>query len=229
MGRRRTGVLISGSGTNLQALLDATAGGDSAAEIVLVISNRADAYGLERARRAGVPAAVIEHGRFAERAGFDAAIDRALREAGVELVCLAGFMRRLTEGFVAAWHDKLLNIHPSLLPAFRGLRPHERALEAGVRLSGCTVHLVRAEVDAGPILLQGVVPVRPDDTPATLAARVLEVEHVCYPRALELMASGGLRVEGERVIAADAAAEAARLVLHPALRDQPTISMAPKK
>jgi phosphoribosylglycinamide formyltransferase-1 len=229
MGRRRTGVLISGSGTNLQALLEATAGADSAAEIVLVISNHADAYGLERARRAGVPTAVIEHSRFTAREGFEAAIDQTLREAGVELVCLAGFMRRLTGAFVAAWHDKLLNIHPSLLPAFRGLRPHERALEAGVRLSGCTVHLVRAEVDAGPILLQGVVPVRPDDTPATLAARVLEVEHVCYPAALELVARGRLRVVGERVAALDAAAEAARLVLHPTLLDQPTISMAAKK
>lgn len=229
MGRRRTGVLISGSGTNLQALLDTTAGGDSAAEIVLVIGNRADAYGLERARRAGVPTAIIEHGRFAERAGFEAAIDRALREAGVELVCLAGFMRRLTEGFVAAWHDRLLNIHPSLLPAFRGLQPHERALEAGVRVSGCTVHLVRAEVDAGPILVQGVVPVLAEDTAATLAARVLKLEHACYPRALQLMAGGRLRVVGERVVAADAEAEAARLVLHPALLGQPTISIAAKK
>lgn len=229
MERRRTGVLISGGGSNLQALLDATAGAPAAAEIAVVISNEAEAYGLERARRAGVPTAIIEHRRFAEREAFEAVVDRALREAGVELVCLAGFMRRLTAGFVAAWRDKLLNIHPSLLPAFRGLAPHARALEAGVRVSCCTVHLVRAEVDAGPILVQGVVPVLADDTAETLAARVLEVEHLCYPRALQLVASGRLQILGERVTAADAAAEAARLVLHPVLRDHPTISIAAKK
>lgn len=229
MARRRTAVLISGGGSNLQALLDATAQDAVAAEIVLVISNRADAHGLERARRAGVPAKLIAHDRFATREAFEAVVDRALRKAGVELVCLAGFMRRLTASFVAAWHDKLLNIHPSLLPVFRGLRPHERALEAGVRISGCTVHLVRAEVDAGPILVQGVVPVQADDTAETLARRVLEIEHLAYPQALLLFAAGRLRVEGERVVAGDPAAEAARLLLHPALRAQPTISIAAKK
>lgn len=216
MDRRRTAVLISGGGSNLQALLDATARPDAAAQIVLVISNRAEAFGLERARRAGVPTVVLAHGAFPGRAAFEAAVDAELRAAAVELICLAGFMRRLTADFVDTWRDRLLNIHPSLLPAFRGLHPHEQALAAGVRVSGCTVHLVRPELDAGPILLQGIVPVRPDDTPATLAARVLEVEHLCYPKALELAASGRLRVNGDRVALGDAGQ--ALPILHPSLR-----------
>lgn len=217
MGRRRVAVLISGGGSNLQALLDDTARPDAAAEIVLVISNRADAFGLQRAGRAGVPTAVLPHETFADRAAFDAAVDEQLRAARVELVCLAGFMRKLTKEFVEAWRDRLLNIHPSLLPAFRGLHPHEQALQAGVRVSGCTVHLVRPEVDAGPILLQGIVPVLPDDTPATLAARVLELEHFCYAAALELVAGGSLVCDGERLVDADPTAPTKRLFLHPML------------
>jgi phosphoribosylglycinamide formyltransferase-1 len=204
MARRRTAVLISGAGSNLQALLDATEAPGSAAGIDLVVSNRADAFGIERARRARVPAEVLDHRRFSERAGFDAALDRLLREAGIELVCLAGFMRVLTPDFVEWWRDRLLNIHPSLLPAFPGLSTHERALAAGVRVHGCTVHLVRPELDDGPILVQGVVPVLPGDDAPALAARVLEVEHRCYPLALEQVASG--------------APTGRRLVVHPLLK-----------
>jgi phosphoribosylglycinamide formyltransferase-1 len=190
MARRRTAVLISGGGSNLQALLDATEAPGSAARIDLVVSNRADAFGIARARRAGVPVEVIDHRRFPDRADFDGAVDRRLRAAEIELVCLAGFMRVLTPAFVERWRDRLLNIHPSLLPAFPGLRTHERALAAGVRVHGCTVHLVRPELDEGPILVQGVVPVLTGDDARTLAARVLEVEHRCYPLALEQVASG---------------------------------------
>jgi phosphoribosylglycinamide formyltransferase-1 len=212
---RRTAVLISGSGSNLQALLDAAEAGRVAAEVALVVSNRADAFGLERARRKGVPASVLDHRGFADRASFEARLDAILRDAGIELVCLAGFMRVLTAGFVEAWRDRLLNIHPSLLPAFPGLHTHERALEAGCRVHGCTVHLVRPTLDLGPILVQGVVPVLPADDAATLAARVLEIEHRCYPLALDLMASGMVAVDGDRVALPP---DARRLVVHPLLR-----------
>ncbi len=197
--RKRVGVLISGRGSNLQALIDACQQPDFPAAIATVISNRPDAYGLERARQAGIPTTTIDHKGFTTRQAFDAALDGALREAGCELICNAGFMRLLTLGFVEAWRDRQLNIHPSLLPAFRGLHPHERALEAGVRLSGATVHFVRAEMDAGPIVLQAAVPVLGGDTPDSLAVRVLEAEHVIYPRALALVASGQAWVEGETV------------------------------
>jgi phosphoribosylglycinamide formyltransferase 1 len=197
--RKRVGVLISGRGSNLQALLDACAAPDFPAEIAVVISNRPDAYGLERARQAGVTGLTIDHKVYRSRREFDAALDAALRDAGCELICSAGFMRLLTDGFVEAWRDHQLNIHPSLLPAFRGLHPHERALETGVRLSGATVHFVRAEMDAGPIVLQAAVPVLTTDTPDDLAARVLSAEHIIYPRALALVASGEAWVEGEVV------------------------------
>ncbi len=213
---RRTAVLISGSGSNLQALLDATALPGSSAEIVLIVSNRADAFGLERARRAGVPARVIPHRGYPDRASFDAAVDAALRDAGVELVCLAGFMRLLTAPFVEAWRDRMLNIHPSLLPSFRGADAHVQALMAGVRVSGCTVHLVRPEMDTGPILLQGLVPVLPDDTVETLSRRTLEVEHVCYPRALELLASGRVTIAAG-LARIDGIAPGRLLVRHPLL------------
>ncbi|HMR29589.1 MAG TPA: phosphoribosylglycinamide formyltransferase [Geminicoccaceae bacterium] len=213
---RRTAVLISGSGSNLQALLDATAAPGASAEIVLVVSNRAEAFGLQRARRAGVPALVVPHRDFPDRPSFDAALDAALREAGVELVCLAGFMRLLTGPFVEAWRDRMLNIHPSLLPSFRGADAHVQALAAGVRITGCTVHLVRPEMDTGPILLQGLVPVLPGDTVETLSRRTLEVEHVCYPRALDLVASGRVSVEAGR--ARIAGIEPGRLLVrHPML------------
>ena len=196
MGAKRTAVLISGGGSNLQALLDAP---QAAAEIALVVSNRPDAYGLERARRHGVPAELLDHRSFASREAFEARLDRLLRDAGIELVCLAGFMRVLTPSFVEAWHDRLLNIHPSLLPAFPGLHTHARALAAGCQVHGCTVHLVRPTLDDGPILVQGVVPVLPDDDAASLAARVLEVEHRCYPIALDLLARGTVAIDGNRV------------------------------
>lgn len=200
MARLRLGVLISGSGTNLQALIDDCAGADAASEIALVIANRADAFGLTRARRAGLPHHVIDHRTCESRAAFDAALSAALEAGGVDLVCLAGFMRILTAGFVDRWRDRLINVHPSLLPAFKGRDTHARALAAGVRVSGCTVHFVRPEVDSGPIIVQAAVPVLPDDTPARLAARVLRQEHRCYPHAVRLIAAGRVAVEGARAV-----------------------------
>jgi phosphoribosylglycinamide formyltransferase 1 len=197
--RKRVGVLISGRGSNLQALIDACRRAEFPAEIAAVISNRPDAYGLGRAREAGIAALAIDHKAYSSRKAFDAALDAALRDRGCELICNAGFMRLLTLGFVEAWRDRQLNIHPSLLPAFRGLHPHERALEAGVRLTGATVHYVRSEMDAGPIVMQAAVPVLAGDSAETLAARVLEAEHVIYPRALAMVASGQAWVEGETV------------------------------
>ena len=199
MARLRAGVLISGRGSNLQALIDACAKSDYPAEIALVISNDAGAAGLARAAKAGIATRVIEHGGFPTREAFDAALDRALSERGIELVCLAGFMRVLTPGLVAAWRDRLINIHPSLLPAFRGLHTHERALAAGVRLHGCTVHFVGPEVDEGPIIVQAAVPVLPGDDAELLAARVLAAEHRCYPLAVKLIAQGRVRVTEGRV------------------------------
>ncbi|HEX4890659.1 MAG TPA: phosphoribosylglycinamide formyltransferase [Alphaproteobacteria bacterium] len=202
-GRLKTCVLISGSGTNLQALIDACAAPDFPAEIVLVISNRADAGGLDRARRAGIPTRIIPHKDYASREAFDAAIDAALRAAGVEFVCLAGFMRLLTAGFVNQWRDRLINIHPSLLPAFKGIDAVEQALAAGVSKTGCTVHFVRPEMDAGPILLQAEVPVEVADTSETLHDRIRQAEHRCYPEALRLISAGKVRVDGESVIFAE--------------------------
>jgi phosphoribosylglycinamide formyltransferase-1 len=193
------GVLISGRGSNLKALLDACAAPDFPAKIALVISNKANAAGLDYARAAGIPAEVIEHRAFADRAAFDAALDARLRAHGVDLVCLAGFMRLLSEGFVAGWHDRLINIHPSLLPAFPGIDVQQRAIDAGVRFSGCTVHFVRAAMDDGPIIIQAAVPVLPEDDADRLAARILEAEHVCYPLAVRWLAEGRLAVEGNRV------------------------------
>ena len=212
MARARVAVLISGGGTNLQALLDRAAAADAPFAIVQVISNRADAGGLARAERAGIATAVVPHRQFARREAFDEAIGAALAAASPDLVCLAGFMRVLGPDLVEAWRDRMLNIHPSLLPAFPGLDTHRRALEAGVRVHGCSVHLVRPALDAGPIVVQGIVPVRADDTAAELHARVLEVEHRCYPLALEHLAGGRVRVEDERAIVSGRT-----LVLHPAL------------
>jgi phosphoribosylglycinamide formyltransferase 1 len=210
--RRRTAVLISGRGSNLRALIEACARPDASAEVVLVISNRVDAAGLYHARNCGIATETIPHGAFATQVGFENAIDRSLHEHGIALVCLAGFMRVLSPWFVERWRDRLLNIHPSLLPAFRGLQTHRRVLEAGVRFTGCTVHLVRAEVDDGPIIVQAVVPVRPDDDDVSLAARVLAAEHRCYPVALELVASGRARVTEERILVDGATAPDAVLL-----------------
>ena len=200
MTRKRVGVLISGRGSNLGALIEACKAPDYPAKIVLVISNIPSAQGLLRAESALIPALVINHKDFATREGFDAALDTALNEAGVELLCNAGFMRLHSEGFVARWRNRHLNVHPSLLPAFRGLHSHARVLEAGATITGCTVHFVRPEMDTGPIVAQAAVPVLPDDTPESLGARVLDAEHRLYPHALRLVASGEVRVDDEHVV-----------------------------
>lgn len=199
MAALKLGVLISGRGTNLQALIDRCAEPSFPATIAVVISNRADAAGLTRAAEAGIATEVIAHGDHDGRASFDAEISRTLAGHGVELVCLAGFMRLLGAPFVDAWRDRLINIHPSLLPAFKGLDTHARALKAGVKFTGCTVHFVRAEMDVGPIIAQAAVPMRPGDTEGTLAARVLGAEHRAYPLAVRLIAEGRVRVVGEGV------------------------------
>ena len=188
---RRVGILISGRGSNMTALIDAARAPEYPAEIALVLSNRADAAGLVHASAAGIPSAAIDHRKFPrDRAGHEAAIDAALREAGVELVCLAGYMRLLTPFLVQRWAGKMLNIHPSLLPAFPGLDTHASALATGVKLHGCTVHLVTETMDEGPILAQAAVPVLPGDTEAILAARVLAQEHRIFPAALAAFITG---------------------------------------
>ena len=199
MAELKIAVLISGRGTNLQALIDACAADDYPARIVLVVSNEPAAKGLGRARAANIASTVIDHHDYPSREAFDAALAEAIRESGADLVCLAGFMRVVADEFVRQWRDRLINIHPSLLPAFPGLNTHARALEAGVRFSGCTVHFARTELDAGPIIAQAVVPVRSDDTPDSLADRVLEAEHRIYPMALRLIAEGRVRVTNETV------------------------------
>jgi phosphoribosylglycinamide formyltransferase 1 len=198
MARLRLGVLISGRGSNLEALIAACAAPDFPAEIDLVLADR-DAAGLVYAEAAGIPHGVIARRDYPDRNGFDAALDAALRGAGVELVCLAGFMRVLGPAFVAVWHDRVINIHPSLLPAFPGLDTHRRALAAGVRFSGATVHVVRAELDAGPIIVQAAVPVLADDDEASLAARILTAEHRIYPLAVRLIAEDRVTILGGRV------------------------------
>ena len=204
MVKLKLGVLISGRGSNLQALIDAVTVKGYPAEIALVISNRASAPGLVRAREAGIPTKVISHKDYPDRETFDHALDAAMSGAGVELVCLAGFMRLLSSWFSERWHDRLINIHPSLLPAFKGLHPHAEALAAGVRFSGCTVHFVRPEMDSGPIIVQAAVPVLDTDDEDTLAARILEAEHRCYPLAVRLIAERRITVTGERVAIASA-------------------------
>lgn len=202
--RKRVGILISGRGSNMESLVRAAAHPGYPAEIAIVISNRPDARGIHRAIELGIPSLVIDHKAFASRVPFEMRLHAALLEAKVDLICNAGFMRMLTSGFVDRWRDRHLNIHPSLLPAFPGLGTHERVLEQGVRITGCTVHFVRTEMDSGPIIAQAAVPVLDADTPESLAARVLEAEHKLYPLALRLVASGAAWVEHERVrLAAD--------------------------
>lgn len=200
MARRRVGVLISGRGSNMKALVEACAAADYPAEIVTVLSDRSDAAGLGFAAAAGIPAAAIERSSFPTRAAFETELSSRLRAAGVELICLAGFMRLLSPAFVGEWPDRILNIHPSLLPAFPGLDTHARALAAGVRIAGCTVHFVRAQVDSGPIVVQTAVPVLPGDSADILAARILTAEHRAYPLALRLVAAGRARVAGDTVV-----------------------------
>jgi phosphoribosylglycinamide formyltransferase-1 len=208
MTKARVGVLVSGRGSNLQALIDACADPSFPAEIVLVISNVPGVYALERAEKAGIPTRTIPHKDFASREAFDVAMDAELRSAGVEIVCLAGFMRLLSAPFTQGWAGRMINIHPALLPSFKGLHTHQRALDEGVKLHGCTVHLVTPDLDAGPILVQAAVPVLPQDDSDSLAARVLEQEHKCYPLALRLLAEGRVTVEGNRAVV-DAAGEGA--------------------
>jgi len=200
-GRPAIGVLISGRGSNLQALIDAAANPAFPARIALVLSNKADAYGLERARVAGIPTAVVslrDHG--GDRAAFDASMDRVLKDAGCEFLCLAGFMRILSEDFVEAWRGRAINIHPSLLPAYRGLDTHARAIADGVTEHGCTVHFVTPGLDEGPAIIQATVPVLPDDTEDSLAARVLAREHEIYPKALGWLAEGRAVLDGDRAL-----------------------------
>ncbi len=205
----KLGVLISGTGTNLQAIIDAVERGELRAEICAVISNRPGAQGLERARRHGIPARVIEHRRFASREEFDRALVAALGEHGVELVACAGFMRLLSPVMLAAFPDRIMNIHPALLPAFPGIDAQKAALDYGVRIAGCTVFFVREGVDDGPIIVQAAVPVRPDDDAERLSRRVLAQEHRIYPLAIRLYQEGRLRIDGRRVIIADAGAGSA--------------------
>ncbi len=196
----RTAILISGRGSNMQSLVEAAQADDYPAEIVLIASNRPDAAGLEWAKARGLPTLAIDHKKYKTRDVFEAALQDALAAAGTELVALAGFMRLMTSDFVEHWRDRMINIHPSLLPSFKGLHTHERALAAGVKIAGCTVHFVRTEMDEGLIIGQAAVPVLSGDDPATLAARVLAAEHRLYPASLKLVASGLARVEGEKVI-----------------------------
>ncbi|HQZ39995.1 MAG TPA: phosphoribosylglycinamide formyltransferase [Vicinamibacterales bacterium] len=198
---RRLGVLISGRGSNLQAIIEAIAAGPLEATIALVISNRPDARGLDRARAAGIATTVIEHGSFPTREIYDLALIDALRRHDVGLVCLAGFMRLLSTAFVSAFPSAILNVHPSLLPAFPGVEAQRQALDHGVKVAGCTVHFVTAALDAGPIVMQAAVPVLADDTTATLSARILVEEHRLYPLAIARVLAGGWRLEGRRFLA----------------------------
>lgn len=216
MARKRVAILISGRGSNMTALIEAAADPDYPAEIALVLSNRADAGGLARAAEAGIATAVIDHKAYGSRAEFDAAMDARLRAENIDLVCLAGFMRLLTDGFVEGWRDRMINIHPSLLPLFPGLDTHERAIEAGMRLTGCTVHFVRTQMDSGPIIGQAAVPIAFDDTADTLSKRVLTAEHQLYPLALALVASGLATVENERLrIDGELPAESSGMLVSP--------------
>jgi len=224
----RLAVLISGRGSNLQAILDtfgpnAVKGGvtESPIEIVLVLSNRPDAAGLTRAEQAGVPTTIIDHKQFADRASFDAAMDAKIRAAGANFIALAGFMRLLTDGFIDAWRDRMINIHPAILPALKGLHTHERAIKRGLKLHGCTVHFVRPEMDTGPIIAQAAVPVLAGDTPDSLADRVLAAEHRLYPQALRLIAAGKVRVEGE-VAVVEQAGDTTAYLINPAPAAEPS-------
>jgi phosphoribosylglycinamide formyltransferase-1 len=199
---RRLGVLISGRGSNLQALIDAIASGRLDASIAIVISNRNDAAGLDRARAAGIESMVLSHRDFASRDDYDRALAKELQGRNVALVCLAGFMRLVGSELIEAFPSRILNIHPSLLPAFPGLDAQNQAVEHGVKVSGVTVHLVTAELDGGPIVIQRAVPVVAGDTAESLAARILEEEHRAYPEAVQMILDGGWRVEGRRFVPA---------------------------
>jgi len=198
--RARTAILISGRGSNMRSLIAAAADPTFPAEIVLVISNVECAHGLVHAAEAGIASKIIPHKPFPSREAFDAALDEALQDAEVEIVCLAGFMRILSDWFARKWEGRLLNIHPSLLPAYKGVHVHERVIAAGEKASGCTVHFVVPELDAGPIVAQASLPVEQGDTPDTLAARVLQVEHRLYPEALKMLAEGRAKLENGKTV-----------------------------
>jgi phosphoribosylglycinamide formyltransferase-1 len=211
------GVLISGGGTNLQAIIDAIEARKLDAKIEMVLSNKADAYGLVRAKKHNLPTAVLDHKAFPSREAYDQAAVDLLRARGVELVALAGFMRLLSPVFVKAYSNRIMNIHPALLPSFPGLNVQKKAVEHGVRFSGCTVHFVNEECDEGPIIIQAVVPVFPDDTEASLAARILKQEHQIYPRAIQLYSEGRLRIEGRKVLVEGLDTEDDQVLVQPPL------------
>jgi phosphoribosylglycinamide formyltransferase-1 len=215
--KKRVAVLISGRGSNMMSLIAAAKLPDYPAEIVGVVSNRPDAQGLFKAAGEGLATRIVDHKSFGSRVGFEAELDRALRAMDVDIVACAGFMRLMSPAFVEAWHDRMLNIHPSLLPAFKGLDTHARALAAGVKVTGCTVHIVHPEVDSGPIIAQAAVPVLDGDTEETLSARVLEAEHLLYPHALSLFASGAITVAGDRTLVRQAAVNQAEPLFWPPL------------
>jgi phosphoribosylglycinamide formyltransferase-1 len=196
----RIAILISGRGSNMVSLIEAARDPGFPGKIALVLSNRPDAGGLERAREAGIEALAIDHRAYSAREGFEQALDAALRERDIGFICLAGFMRVLTDWFVERWSGRMINIHPSLLPLFRGTHTHRRALEEGVLVHGCTVHFVVPELDAGPIIAQAVVPVVPGDTEESLAARVIAQEHRLYPQALRMICDGTAQLENGRVV-----------------------------
>ena len=201
MSRKRVAVLISGRGSNMAALIEAAKATDYPAEIALIVSSKPDAGGLATARAAGIATEVVDHSAYGkDRAAFERALQAVLEKHRIDLVCLAGFMRILTPWFVGRWQERLLNIHPALLPAFKGLDTHKRALEAGAKVHGATVHFVVPEMDSGPTIAQGAVAVREDDTEESLAARVLRVEHRIYSHALKLVAEGRVRVENGRCL-----------------------------
>ena len=216
--RKRVAVLISGRGSNLQALIDAAGQEVFPAEVALVVSDRPDVQGLQRAEQAGIARQVLMPKELGGRAAFEAALDEALRKAGIDLICLAGFMRILSADFVARWQGRLINIHPSLLPAFPGLDTHQRALEAGVKLHGCSVHFVDAGVDSGPIIGQAAVPVLPSDDADSLADRVLVEEHRLYRRCLELVCLGDVQLRDGKVKVASSAAAKGAVLANPGAR-----------
>ncbi len=213
MSRRRTAILISGGGSNMAALIEAARDPEYPAEIALVLSNRPEAAGLKTARDAGIAVAAVDHKIYAGREEFERAMQALLEIHRIDLVCMAGFMRLVTPWFVGQWDSRMINIHPALLPSFRGLQTHERALEAGVKVHGCTVHFVVPQMDEGAIIAQAAVPVLDTDTPESLGRRVLAQEHVLYPAALARVARGGLHVQGNRVFDAEPAPETPPLVV----------------
>lgn len=215
----RIGVLASGGGTNLQAIIDRCQDGSLAAEIAVVITNNPGAGALDRAAKAGVDTLCINHRDFSQREEFDQAVVKALQDADVDLVVLAGFMRIITQTFIDAFPDRVINIHPALLPAFPGLHVQQQAIDYGARFSGCTVHFVDGGVDTGPIIIQAVVPVLQDDSADTLAARILQQEHIIYPRAIQLIAEGRVQVESRKVTIAPTAPTKEAALVNPAAID----------